>query len=483
MRKPTILIADNDADYRRSLSALMSQAGYQTEEAGSVAEARGILAAVDIDLALIDLRLTDDSPSDFSGLAVVEALRPRDSGTLWVLLTAFDGVPVRALQELSPYIRRREETWLWPKLSSGEDLLRLVQALLSPTILHLSDLHFGPRGSYEPTLEKLCLDVRDLRAEFGVRPTVVVVTGDIAHQSLRGTYGPARHFLLALASKIGVPSERLVLVPGNHDVDRTAAREECRNLAARGAAAQDLETGALLARFKRYHQFHNSFYQHLRRRLGSRRLFDIVDLHEWGMLMVAFNSCLGERPDPEDYVSGWLSRGEIGSEQLRAAISELRETRDRLHRQGHLRPLLYVAAFHHHCPLSANPAGDEGYLRDFEQLQASFASAHLAPLAILHGHAHRTFPYAAVQLGAEPVLVFATGSAGLGAQQRTTQYTIIQFRIAPRWQSRLFLRRYEPTAKRPDDVTEGAWVADHQSIRTADINGIVHFPLQFPAAT
>jgi two-component system response regulator AtoC len=61
MVNPRALIIEDDPDFRESLAALVSREGYETSEAGSVAEARAALAANRPDVALVDLGLPDGS--------------------------------------------------------------------------------------------------------------------------------------------------------------------------------------------------------------------------------------------------------------------------------------------------------------------------------------------------------------------------------------------------------------------------------------
>src|SRR5438309_4295198 len=71
------------------------------------------------------------------------------------------------------------------------------------TVVHLSDLHFGRT---DPALiEPLLAALRT------IRPTVVVVSGDLTQRAREEEFEQARDFL----SRIEVP---LVVVPGNHDV-------------------------------------------------------------------------------------------------------------------------------------------------------------------------------------------------------------------------------------------------------------------------
>jgi 3',5'-cyclic AMP phosphodiesterase CpdA len=74
-----------------------------------------------------------------------------------------------------------------------------------PTLLHMSDLHFGP-----PFLPEVGEAV--LRAAEQLRPDVVVASGDFTQRAKRQQYAQARDFLDRL------PDVPKVVVPGNHDI-------------------------------------------------------------------------------------------------------------------------------------------------------------------------------------------------------------------------------------------------------------------------
>ncbi|MFQ5889390.1 MAG: metallophosphoesterase family protein [Gemmatimonadota bacterium] len=73
-----------------------------------------------------------------------------------------------------------------------------------PDILHISDLHFGPRW-----LADRAAAVHELAERL--RPDVVAVTGDLTQRAKRAQYAEAREFLERFAAP-------LVVIPGNHDV-------------------------------------------------------------------------------------------------------------------------------------------------------------------------------------------------------------------------------------------------------------------------
>ena len=80
------------------------------------------------------------------------------------------------------------------------------------TLLHISDLHFGP-PFLPPVGEAL------LRIAPQLRPTAIVVSGDLTQRARREQFAEAREFLDRL------PEIPLVVVPGNHDVPLYRVRE------------------------------------------------------------------------------------------------------------------------------------------------------------------------------------------------------------------------------------------------------------------
>ncbi len=78
----TILIVDDEAGLRNGLSKLLSLEGYATLEAGSAAEARAVLAANEVHLLLLDLRLGEDD-----GLALLRELKAEEPSIPVVIIT------------------------------------------------------------------------------------------------------------------------------------------------------------------------------------------------------------------------------------------------------------------------------------------------------------------------------------------------------------------------------------------------------------
>lgn len=86
-------------------------------------------------------------------------------------------------------------------------------------LLHLTDLHLTGDRSVEQLLQPLMADLRgDLKAD---RLDYLVVSGDLADRCKPEGFTRAEEFLKELMRQCGLTGARLILVPGNHDVDES----------------------------------------------------------------------------------------------------------------------------------------------------------------------------------------------------------------------------------------------------------------------
>ncbi len=94
-------------------------------------------------------------------------------------------------------------------------------------ILHLSDFHFSTRSQWDadPILRALAGFIAADAAANDLYPDLVILTGDLAQSGKRSEYDLARQWLEDLWPRLTrdpatpLPRDRLLLVPGNHDVD------------------------------------------------------------------------------------------------------------------------------------------------------------------------------------------------------------------------------------------------------------------------
>lgn len=101
------------------------------------------------------------------------------------------------------------------------------------TWIHVSDLHFGHgRDATEDfdqqaVVAALLRDVKLVAAELGA-PDYVFVTGDIAFSAGKEQYSATARWLDQLLGLLSLDRSRVLLVPGNHDVERKAAGDFSR---------------------------------------------------------------------------------------------------------------------------------------------------------------------------------------------------------------------------------------------------------------
>src|SRR5438874_11492893 len=103
-------------------------------------------------------------------------------------------------------------------------------------ILHISDLHIrGDRetdaaGRYRVLGPKWEENLKELLQRIGAID-IVCFTGDIAdwgreQEYTNDSYRDATKFVNSLMGILKLPMERIFIVPGNHDIQRTVASEE-----------------------------------------------------------------------------------------------------------------------------------------------------------------------------------------------------------------------------------------------------------------
>lgn len=95
-----------------------------------------------------------------------------------------------------------------------------------PTILHLSDLHFGFDGDLtQKAQRKLCLDglLDCLRDERCWKPDYILISGDLGMRGAAKDYELAGAWLKDLLAVCGLTADKLQICAGNHDSNRNVA--------------------------------------------------------------------------------------------------------------------------------------------------------------------------------------------------------------------------------------------------------------------
>jgi hypothetical protein len=90
-------------------------------------------------------------------------------------------------------------------------------------ILHLSDLHFGTSENAQLWYRQLAADLRhELKC---THLDAVILSGDIANKSTLEEYDAAKLFIDKLITTFQLKSDRIVIVPGNHDINWGLAKQ------------------------------------------------------------------------------------------------------------------------------------------------------------------------------------------------------------------------------------------------------------------
>nr|WP_319495311.1 metallophosphoesterase [uncultured Desulfobacter sp.] len=139
-------------------------------------------------------------------------------------------------------------------------------------ILHLSDIHIRYEGDetfdfgvvFDPLIDR----VKEDREKKEIAVEFVFLTGDIAFQGKKEEYDIAANYLTRLMNELDLPTERLFIVPGNHDVNRKLYRPTERFLydSMRGLN-KELENiifrSDLFKGQQAYFKFINNYFPHL----------------------------------------------------------------------------------------------------------------------------------------------------------------------------------------------------------------------------
>ncbi|NDU77481.1 TIR domain-containing protein, partial [Actinomadura sp. DSM 109109] len=227
------------------------------------------------------------------------------------------------------------------------------------TVLHVSGPRFGRTLAEpgEPTTatelqDRIWSDVTRL-ADSGVpRPDLLVVTGNITHSGSRKEFAEALSFLTSLRALLGLEAQRVVVVPGTHDVTRAACQAYFSS-----CEADDIEPQPpYWPKWRHYAGLFKEFYQGIDALIFDSAqpwtLFPVPDLK---VVVAGLNSTLPQSHREEDRY------GRVGQAQAAWFNERLRHFED----EGWLR----LGAIEH-API----AGEPGALRDPETVEALLAA-------------------------------------------------------------------------------------------------------------
>lgn len=275
--------------------------------------------------------------------------------------------------------------------------------MITPTtILHLSDLHFASQGGHYWNSPDECQELKigipshDQRGLIGsialdldrleAKPDLIIVSGDIIDKANNEGVDLAQAFFRSLLERLELPVERLILVPGNHDVLRQTENQK---------------------KYALFAKIWNAVFGNARPLFDEERpphqMVDVYRYDNFGLEIVGFNSC--------ESLDEGQEHGSIGQGQ-RDYIERLLSTTTR-------QRLFRIAVMHHHLEKSA---GAEGRRRsDYSEIfDASLVRDWMLAMSfrlVLHGHQHVAWERN-VSTQSQALTIAASGSTGISSYGR-----------------------------------------------------------------
>ncbi len=286
-------------------------------------------------------------------------------------------------------------------------------------LLHLSDLHFGDdafAGVCRAQLETdLIQDLRIRRLEY------LILSGDIAHHSIEKEYDAAFAMVNGLVKRFGLDASRVVVIPGNHDVNWDKSEEAYpfvpkRKLPSPLQAERCIpagEAGALLRDDALYRERFAYFNTHFYRRVYSGQDYPpesadqalFVERPEDRILFLGLNSCW-------QLDHNFRDRASIHLPALSKVLDRLQD--------GRYEGWLKIAVWHH--PV----AGQQPINDEFMQLLA----VHGFQVG-MHGHIHEAIQGLHHYDERRDIRIIGAGTFGAPAKEQVTgiplQYNLLTF--------------------------------------------------------
>ncbi|MBX6769023.1 MAG: TIR domain-containing protein, partial [Actinomadura rubrobrunea] len=194
------------------------------------------------------------------------------------------------------------------------------------SVLHVSGPRFGRTLAEpdEPTTatelqDRIWSDVTRLTDAGVPRPDLLVVTGNLTHSGSRKEFAEALSFLTSLRALLGLEAQRVVVVPGPHDVTRAACQAYFSS-----CEADDIEPQPpYWPKWRHFAGLFKEFYQGLDSLIfDSAQPWTLFPMPDLKVVVAGLNSTLPITHRPEDRY------GEVGRAQAAWFTERLRHFED-----------------------------------------------------------------------------------------------------------------------------------------------------------
>ncbi|MDJ0688981.1 MAG: metallophosphoesterase [Xenococcaceae cyanobacterium MO_188.B32] len=259
-------------------------------------------------------------------------------------------------------------------------------------ILHLSDLHFGTQQDANRWYGQLADDLRGLLSQLESNQSphldALIISGDIANQSLPEEYEVAERFINLLLPEFGLQRHQIAIVPGNHDLNWKLSKKayEIKERESYDGSLDDEDilkndiivdgNFVLVPKQQQYEERFKHFSNFYENVIGRpyprqyRQQYELRHFPEQSLLILGLNSAW-----KLNHHENYRSRASINPDALNNALGEINQTPS--YRDSKLK----IAVWHH--PLDSP---DEDRIKDrgfMERLSVN--NFRLG----FHGHIHR----------------------------------------------------------------------------------------------
>ncbi|MCC6130577.1 MAG: tetratricopeptide repeat protein [Acidobacteria bacterium] len=289
-------------------------------------------------------------------------------------------------------------------------------------ILHLSDFHFSDakRWDQDPVMRALLDDVEGL-VKAGLGPHLIAVTGDIAQSGQRKEYARASEWFTELLKRTKLAPTDLLLVTGNHDVDRGEVKGKVEVEALQrvllDAKSQEKIASALKQRSSRklLLERHSEWHRFASKLTGTKREVP------WWTLNRSVN---GVPLHVAGFCSSWMSWQDNEQGSLLVGRWQVYELQPRDN------GALTIALMHHPFSYFADWDGEEAE----ESLQYHYA-------LVMRGHLHRQKQEQRVSDPSRRIVLVTAGSCYAGSKYPNA-YQLMELR-PDSGEARIHLRTWD----------------------------------------
>lgn len=196
----------------------------------------------------------------------------------------------------------------------------------SITILHVSDLQFDanhrfcldtgtPDAKHDTLLGRLTQDLDSLRKDYHLRPDLAVFTGDLTEWGKKTEFEDLRGFVEGLCKHLELPHNRIIMIPGNHDINRVLCENYFRSCEENG----EKPANYYWPKWEFYKKFFDAFYRDLPNiQFTQEQPYTLFEIPELQCVVAGLNSAMKE--SHKDHC------GFVGEEQLRQFQKQLKKS-------------------------------------------------------------------------------------------------------------------------------------------------------------